>query len=276
MRKKIAALLALVMCLNVGIGRPINVMALEADVTTSNEVKASKVANESQEENIPQVVTPSQIRIKTLPNKTTYTLGEQLDLTGGQLLVTYADKSEETLELTAEGVQVTGYNAAAVGTQTLITNYKKLETTFQVEVKEKKAVLAAERALSKDSWTEGTDGKWRKIVDIPEWNFEGMTVGEYTHDKIYKPAPAPIDKFYDSGPGAKGSFEILEIASGGTSNKGLKFTQAAAAATNIMYKTNIDKRYAYELKFKFDTGGKKNSTLYAQKNGVNIAGSCCA
>ena len=75
------------------------------------------------------------ISIKTAPSKTTYIKGENLDLTGGIIIVTYEDGSIEEISMTSNGVEITGYNGQE-GEQTITVTYKGYSTTFTVSFNE--------------------------------------------------------------------------------------------------------------------------------------------
>ena len=72
------------------------------------------------------------IEIKTKPNKVKYIKGEELDLTGGILEVTYEDRTTEEVEITTG--MVTGYDENVVGIQNVGVGYKNFRTSFTVEV----------------------------------------------------------------------------------------------------------------------------------------------
>jgi len=72
------------------------------------------------------------IQIKEMPIKITYVKGEELDLTGGKILVTYQDNSTEEIDITKE--MVTGYDKTNVGEQVLTVMYKENTTSFKVIV----------------------------------------------------------------------------------------------------------------------------------------------
>ena len=79
--------------------------------------------------------TVSRIAIDKLPTKTNYIQGyENLDLTGGTLKVIFKDETSETVELTNENVEVTGFDNSKVGKNTLTVKYFGKETTFDVEI----------------------------------------------------------------------------------------------------------------------------------------------
>ena len=76
----------------------------------------------------------STIEVKEESMETTYVKGTELDKTGGKLEITYENGEKEEIDMTAEGVEVTGYNANQIGEQILTVKYKGKETTFNVEV----------------------------------------------------------------------------------------------------------------------------------------------
>lgn len=76
------------------------------------------------------------IELKTGPSKTTYTAGEELDLTGAVLTLIYA---QGTKEIPVTASMVSGFVSAKAGTQTLTITYEDMKTTFTVIVKERPA-----------------------------------------------------------------------------------------------------------------------------------------
>ena len=76
------------------------------------------------------------------PIKTTYKVGEKLDLVGGTITITYPNKKAEKLALNNSEVMVLGYNKDQEGEQELTVKYKEYTGTFKVFViaeKEEKA-----------------------------------------------------------------------------------------------------------------------------------------
>ena len=72
--------------------------------------------------------------IKTKIDKTTYYVGQELDLTGGILEVIFEDGSKQEIEMTSEEVKVTGYDKSVLGEQEITVNYKEFVVTFKVKV----------------------------------------------------------------------------------------------------------------------------------------------
>nr|MCR4959990.1 bacterial Ig-like domain-containing protein [Lachnospiraceae bacterium] len=69
----------------------------------------------------------------TKPTKTTYFVGEDLDLTGGKAKVTYNYGDPKTVSLTSS--MISGYDKTKVGKQTITVTYEGLTGTFEVTVK---------------------------------------------------------------------------------------------------------------------------------------------
>ncbi|HOZ55089.1 MAG TPA: bacterial Ig-like domain-containing protein, partial [Clostridia bacterium] len=78
--------------------------------------------------------TPTGIDITTQPAKTTYNHGENIDLTGGKITVTYDDLSTADIDLTDPDVTITGGSPAAVGNNTVTISYKGFTDTFNITV----------------------------------------------------------------------------------------------------------------------------------------------
>ena len=66
--------------------------------------------------------------------KTIYKKGSELDLEGGKLVVKYDNKKEETIDLTSDEINITGYNKNQIGEQEITVTYKGKETRFNVTV----------------------------------------------------------------------------------------------------------------------------------------------
>ena len=78
--------------------------------------------------------TVDSIAVKTSPIKTTYTVGEILDLTGGKITVTKSDNSTEEIAITSE--MVIGFDNTTAGTKTITVTYEEKTATFTVTVNE--------------------------------------------------------------------------------------------------------------------------------------------
>lgn len=73
----------------------------------------------------------------TPPAKGQYLEGQELDLTGGKITVFYSDGSSEIIDLTNEGIEITGYDKNKIGSQQVTVIYKNASATFTVNVKAK-------------------------------------------------------------------------------------------------------------------------------------------
>ncbi len=74
------------------------------------------------------------ITMATAPQKLSYQTGEPLDVTGGQIQVSYHDGSTETVDMTAD--VVSGFYSTRVGTQNLTVTYAGRTTNFSVIIEE--------------------------------------------------------------------------------------------------------------------------------------------
>jgi surface protein len=72
------------------------------------------------------------ITISKLP-KTEYFAGEDLNISDGELTITYSDETTETAKLSI--AKLSGFNSETVGKQTIKVTYLEKETTFEVNVK---------------------------------------------------------------------------------------------------------------------------------------------
>ena len=103
------------------------------------------------------------IAIHKLPNRLSYVQkAEELELTGGQLLVTYVDGSTELVDITAD--MISGYDNSNIGTNTVTVTYGYQTTTFDVEIIKAKIVFVTEDG----SVISAKDYLYGETVEIPE------------------------------------------------------------------------------------------------------------
>lgn len=76
----------------------------------------------------------SSIELKSMPDKTEYELGEDLDLTGGELEVVYEDGAAAAIPMTE--ATVSGYDKNRVGQQEISVAWGSADTSFSVTVKD--------------------------------------------------------------------------------------------------------------------------------------------
>ncbi|MBQ3920531.1 MAG: bacterial Ig-like domain-containing protein, partial [Oscillospiraceae bacterium] len=74
------------------------------------------------------------IKLEKAPDKTSYYLDQELDLTGGSMTVTYNSGKTESISMTAEGVTATGYAPQRVGTQTITVRYLNRSVTYSIQM----------------------------------------------------------------------------------------------------------------------------------------------
>ena len=92
---------------------------------------------------LPPDQTVQSVEIAQNPTKLTYIhMIEMLDITGGQILVTYADGSSVTLDLTAE--MVSGFDNTNVGINTITVTFEDKTVTFDVEIIKAKVIFQLE------------------------------------------------------------------------------------------------------------------------------------
>ena len=76
-----------------------------------------------------------EISVVTVPTKTYYAFGEEIDPAGGVIKVEYKDDTPaEEIPMTAEGVEVRKPDMSTAGTKNVSVTYKKARTTFKIEV----------------------------------------------------------------------------------------------------------------------------------------------
>lgn len=79
----------------------------------------------------------TKIKVNKVPSKTNYIqYKEDLDLTGGTILVNYNDNSSEEISLTSDEISVTGFDNTTLGKKTITINYESYTATFDVEIVE--------------------------------------------------------------------------------------------------------------------------------------------
>ena len=134
------------------------------------------------------------IKLKSEPTKTTYIKGEDLDLTGGEITVTYEDKTTKDISITED--MITGYNKDTLGEQTITVTYSKNTETFKITVKNDVDEIELENIPSKTIYIKGEklsleggklkviyEDKTSKEIDITEdmvTGYDKDTLGEQT------------------------------------------------------------------------------------------------
>ena len=91
----------------------------------------------------------SSVEILTKPIKTNYFVGDELDLTGLKIMVTYEDDSTETM---SSGFDVSGFDSSKTGTQAVTVTYRDKETTFDV--------ILSKSIISNMHFTDVSENDW--------------------------------------------------------------------------------------------------------------------
>lgn len=76
--------------------------------------------------------TVSSIAMKTQPTKTTYSVNDELDVTGAVITATYSDTTTEDVNVTA--AMCSGFDSSTTGEKTVTVTYESKTTTFTVTV----------------------------------------------------------------------------------------------------------------------------------------------
>ena len=99
----------------------------------------------------------SAISVKENITKRTYTKGEDLDLSGGILTVTYQDGTTSSIPMTSSNLQITGYDSTKTGNQTITVTYQGKQTTFQITIEENVAEISIKNNPLKTIYLKGED-----------------------------------------------------------------------------------------------------------------------
>lgn len=96
------------------------------------------------------------ISIKTMPTKTTYTVGESFDQSGLTLMAEYSDNSTQTV---TSGFTCSSPNLSTAGTKTITVTYQGKTTTFTVTVNPKPVTVEPVVAIHNYTATKTVDYK---------------------------------------------------------------------------------------------------------------------
>ncbi len=122
------------------------------------------------------IVAVDSIDLTAAPAKTEYNLGEELDLTGAVLTVTYADDTTADVELTAD--MLTGYDKSKGGKQTVTVTYCGKTAQFDVEV----AVLKP--APTATAGVNSVTLEWQEVKGATKYYVYSRLNGKYTPQAI--------------------------------------------------------------------------------------------
>lgn len=105
------------------------------------------------------------VTVKKDPTKTTYEHGEEIDLTGGELLVTYTDGSSETVSMKDSAVSIVSGNPANVNKTTVTLSYKGKTPSFPITINDPIVGLAVKTPMTVTEYNHDTS-----------LNFAGLTL----------------------------------------------------------------------------------------------------
>ena len=94
-----------------------------------------------------------EISIKNIPNKLNYVKGENIDVTGGKIEVTYQDGSKQEVNMTAG--MLSGYDKDTLGEQTITVTYLGKTATFKVNVTNNVIGITIKSAPNKVTYVKG-------------------------------------------------------------------------------------------------------------------------
>ena len=124
--------------------------------------------------------------------KTEYSLGEELNLNGA-IKVTYNDESVASVKLSADGVEITGFDSNKSGSKKLTVNYAGLSTSYNINVVNKTIVsISWETSPSKSEYIVGqeldlNDGRIRVTYNDQSYkdvDLKDATISGYKKDEI--------------------------------------------------------------------------------------------
>ena len=114
-------------------GTPILKMTYENELLEENETISLTITVKEKEE--PSEPSVTSITVKTAPEKTEYTVGEELDLSGIVIEAAYDDGTKKEIDI--KDCTVTGFDNTKAGTQKVTVTYEDQTVTFEVTVSTK-------------------------------------------------------------------------------------------------------------------------------------------
>lgn len=150
----------------------------EADTTRFEKGSAEKLATELVTMIAETSKVVSSIQVTKLPTKTQYIKNyEKLDLSGGEITVTYSNGSTEKISLTDENVSVEGFNNLNIGKNLITVKYEEKIATFEVEIINRTTPIEVKTELSTESLTNQDITLTIDVTDL-EIGVKSVTVNE--------------------------------------------------------------------------------------------------
>ena len=158
--------------------------------------------------------TLSSISVKTKPSKTTYKQGENLNLAGGQLTLTYNNNTTETVNMTDSKVTTSGFDSTTAGTKTITVSYERKTTTFDINI-----IQNINYEENEDGGITITGGNETEVIIPEEINGKSVTeIGDKAFadrdDLISVDIPDSVTKIADSA--FEGSDDVTIICNSGS------------------------------------------------------------
>ncbi len=209
------------------------------------------------------------LTLVSLPEKTTYTQGQRLSLSGIELSVSYADGFSKTVDIA--DCEVTGFNSEEVGTCTVTVEYCGKSVTFDVTIEEGAGLPLDDTYVSTDtSTTNSTE------VNIGEY------YGDFTleHNLTINSMPAPGSNDRRSDAGFFFRFKTLPAYGGGW-----YFMPDGTEAAHVWWKTgsatkltdtmlNVGETYRFVYDFHdIGVGGSAAVDITIYDSNGNVMGS---
>ena len=213
------------------------------------------------------------INIDIEPTKTTYIQNsEELDLTGGKLKLTYNDYSNETIDMTANGVEIEGFDNSQLGTNTITVKYGEKEATFEVTIVEKELVsISIEKTPSKTKYIQNYEtlslarGKIKlayndESEEIIDMTAEGVKVTGFDNSKL---GTNTITVKYE---GKTATFNVTIV------EKSLTSMNIDTEPTKTTYIQNYEELDLTGGKLKLKYSDNSENTINMTEEGVEVEG----
>lgn len=150
----------------------------EADTTRFEKGSAEKVATELVTMIAEASKVVSSIQVTKLPTKTQYIKNyENLDLSGGEITVTYSNGSTDKISLTDENISVEGFSNLNIGKNLITVKYEEKIATFEVEIINRTTQIEIETELSTERLTNQDITLTIDVTDL-EIGVKSVTVNE--------------------------------------------------------------------------------------------------
>lgn len=180
------------------------------------------------------VIDISKIEVTTMPSKTEYLIGTELDTTGLTVSAVYTDDSKETIT----SYSLSGFDSSEPGNKTITVTYQTYTTTFSVTVVANTAGIRISHFPDKVYYAIG------ESLDTT-----GLTVAKYREDGT----EVDITNYNISG------FDSSKV---GTVNVRVIYTEVTNTNESVTYSTSFQARITKDGQNPFDSGEQINVTVH--------------